>query len=113
MADIQEFLQKPADARPFVLTLLHRVIDPEVGVNIVDLGLVRQVDVSDEGDVHIAMTLTTPACPLGPYMTDSIQDVLGEASWVRHVDTDIVWEPLWDPHRDMTDIAKAQLGWTR
>jgi metal-sulfur cluster biosynthetic enzyme len=113
MPDIQDLLKQPADARPLVLELLHRVDDPEVGVNIVDLGLVRGVDVNDEGDVHVEMTLTTPACPLGPYMTDSINDVLGDASWVRNVDINIVWEPLWDPHRDMTEVAKRQLGWMR
>jgi metal-sulfur cluster biosynthetic enzyme len=46
-------------------------------------------------------------------MTDSINDVLGDASWVRNVDINIVWEPLWDPHRDMTEVAKRQLGWMR
>lgn len=113
MPDIQDLLQQPPDARPLVIELLHRVDDPEVGVNIVDLGLVRNVEVDDRGDVRIQMTLTTPACPLGPYMQDSINDVLGDASWVNAVDVQIVWEPKWDPHRDMTDVAKRHLGWIR
>lgn len=113
MANIQDLLHQPADARPVVMELLHRVNDPEVGVNIVDLGLVRNVEIEPDGDVHVEMTLTTPACPLGPYMEDSITDVLGDASWVNAVDIKIVWEPLWDPHRDMTDEAKRQLGWMR
>jgi metal-sulfur cluster biosynthetic enzyme len=113
MPNIQDLLEKPADAKPLVMELLHRVDDPEVGVNIVDLGLVRNVQIEDDGDVRVEMTLTTPACPLGPYMQDSIVDVLGDASWVRDVDVKIVWEPPWNPHQDMTAVAKRHLGWLR
>ncbi|MEO9256663.1 MAG: metal-sulfur cluster assembly factor [Tepidiformaceae bacterium] len=94
-----------------LVELLHRVIDPEVGVNIVDLGLVRDVDLDDVGDVEINMTLTTPSCPLGPYMVDNIDQVLGELPWVNSTDVNIVWEPPWNPQTDMTDFAKRQLGW--
>lgn len=96
-----------------LVELLHRVIDPEVGVNIVDLGLVRDVDLDDVGDVEINMTLTTPSCPLGPYMVDNIDQVLGELSWVNSTDVNIIWEPPWNPQTDMTDLAKRQLGWMR
>jgi metal-sulfur cluster biosynthetic enzyme len=94
-----------------VTEALHEVIDPELGVNIVDLGLLREVAVSPQHAVGIVMTLTTPACPLGPYITDEIQQVLGEVWGITDVDVEVVWSPAWDPDRDMTDVAKEQLGW--
>lgn len=111
MPTIEDLLHRPAEPEPVILDLLHRVIDPEVGVNIVDLGLVRGVKVDDAGNVFVEMTLTTPSCPLGPYMIDSISGVMGEASWTEDTDVEIVWEPLWNPHTDMTAAAKQQLGW--
>jgi len=91
--------------------LLHEVIDPELGVNIVDLGLLRGVTVGTGGDVHVTTTLTTPACPLGPYITEQIVDLLSQVSAVSDVDVDVVWSPPWDPDRDMTSHAKQLLGW--
>ncbi len=97
----------PAD----VTELLHDVIDPELGVNIVDLGLLRHVDIAPDGAVGIVMTLTTPACPLGPYLTEQIVDLLGQVSTIPRVHVEVVWSPAWDPDRDMTDHAKRLLGW--
>jgi metal-sulfur cluster biosynthetic enzyme len=111
--EINQVLTRPDDAMQVLVDLLHRVIDPEVGVNIVDLGLVRDVDLDDAGDVVINMTLTTPSCPLGPYMVDNIDQVLNEMPWVRSTDVNIIWEPPWNPQEDMTDFAKRQLGWIR
>lgn len=111
MPAIQDLLVRPPDPERVVLDLLHRVIDPEIGVNIVDLGLVRNVKVDAGGNVFVEMTLTTPSCPLGPYLVDSITGVMGEASWAGDVDVKIVWEPMWNPHTDMTAAARRQLGW--
>lgn len=111
MADIQELLNRPTDPERVVNDLLHQVMDPEVGVNIVDLGLVRNVMVDDAGNVFIQMTLTTPSCPLGPYMKQSIADALDNASWVESTDVQFVWEPLWDPRIDLSPAARQQLGW--
>jgi metal-sulfur cluster biosynthetic enzyme len=91
--------------------LLHEVIDPELGVNIMDLGLVRESAIAETGAVGIAMTLTTPACPLGPYITEQIQDLLGQVTTVTDVEVEVVWNPPWDPDHDMTDYAKQLLGW--
>lgn len=90
---------------------LELVIDPEIGMNVVDLGLVYSIGVAD-GDVRIAMTMTSPACPLG-------ESIAGEAEatvWqrvpgVRSVTVDLVWEPAWQPSM-MSDTAKATLGWS-
>lgn len=113
--NVTELLQPKgtsSDAAEVVLDVLHQVLDPEVGVNIVDLGLVRDVDVDLEaGRIDILMTLTTPACPLGPYMEQEINDLLHQAVWVADVAVTVTFEPPWDPHHDMTDEAKRQLGW--
>lgn len=96
-----------------VTELLHEVIDPELGVNIVDLGLLREIAISPSDAVAIVMTLTTPACPLGPYITEEIQDLLGQVTTITDVTVEVVWNPPWDPDRDMTDHAKQLLGWRR
>jgi metal-sulfur cluster biosynthetic enzyme len=94
-----------------VTELLHEVIDPELGVNIVDLGLLRDVLVTSDGAVSIEMTLTTPACPLGPYIIDEICQLLGRVTTISNVEVEVVWTPAWDPERDMSDHAKQLLGW--
>jgi metal-sulfur cluster biosynthetic enzyme len=94
-----------------VTELLREVIDPELGINIVDLGLLRGVAVAPGGAVRVVTTLTTPACPLGPYISEQINDVLSQVVTITDVDVEVVWSPPWDAHRDMTDQAKQQLGW--
>lgn len=89
--------------------LLLEVIDPELGVNIVDLGLVYDVLIEDR-DVEIVMTLTTPGCPLGGFIEDEIIDCLAQVPQVGRVRVTLVWEPPWDPE-GMTDAAREQLGW--
>lgn len=88
---------------------LRTVIDPELGVNIVDLGLVYDAEVV-EGVARILITTTTPACPLGPYLSDGIRWALLRLDGVLDVDIEVTYDPLWSPDR-MTDAAKAQLGW--
>ncbi len=93
-----------------VAALLHEVIDPELGVNIVDLGLVRELTVDDGGAVRVAMTLTTPGCPLGGFLEDEIDGCLSQLPQVRDVCVELVWEPPWHPDQ-MSDAARADLGW--
>jgi metal-sulfur cluster biosynthetic enzyme len=90
--------------------LLRSVIDPELGVNIVDLGLVYRVWVGADGLVEIEMTLTTPGCPLGGFLDDQIRGCLAPLPQVREVRVELVWEPPWDPEA-MSQAAKEQLGW--
>ena len=89
--------------------MLHEVIDPEVGVNIVDLGLVFEVTLAD-GLADVRMTLTTPGCPLGGYMEDAIRCTLTRVPEVDDTHMNLVWEPTWGPHM-MSYEAKRQLGW--
>jgi metal-sulfur cluster biosynthetic enzyme len=88
---------------------LRAVIDPELGVNIIDLGLVYRAEVVD-GRAEILITTTTPACPLGPYMSDGIRWALLKLDGILDVDIEVTYDPLWHPDL-MTDAAKAQLGW--
>ncbi len=90
---------------------LRAVIDPELGVNIVDLGLVYDVAVSPDGVVLITMTLTTPGCPLGGFLDDEIRACLTALPQVRDVRVELVWSPPWAPEA-MSDVAKEQLGWS-
>ncbi len=90
---------------------LKHVIDPELGVNIVDLGLVYDIGI-DGGRIRITMTMTSPACPLGSYLTDLVKDdVQMRVRGVEAVDVAIVWEPRWHPGM-MSNEAKAFLGWS-
>lgn len=90
--------------------MLRSVIDPELGVNIVDLGLVYEIEVASDGGVEIEMTLTTPGCPLGDFLDDQIRACLAQLPQVRDVSVRLVWEPPWEPAA-MSDSAREQLGW--
>ena len=90
---------------------LRTVIDPELGVNIVDLGLVYGVEVVD-GVARVRMTTTTPACPIGSYLTDQIRWALLGLHDVLDVEVELTHDPHWSPER-MSDEAKVQLGWAR
>lgn len=87
---------------------LRGVIDPELGVNIVDLGLVYGVEI-DGPRVVVAMTMTTPACPLGDYLRDLVESgVKQRVPDVERVDVELVWDPPWTPDM-MSDTARRQL----
>jgi len=87
---------------------LRQVKDPELDLNIVDLGLVYDVDV-DEGDVHIQMTLTSPGCPAGPMITNDAYKVVRGLDGVKDVNIEIVWEPYWTPEKIEPKI-RAMMG---
>lgn len=94
-----------------VVESLREVNDPEIGVNIVDLGLVYGLDWDErKGRVHVDLTLTSPGCPLGPEIIRDIKRVLGELEEVIQVEVDLVWSPLWHPSM-MSDDAKDELGY--
>lgn len=96
--------------RDQILHALAQVNDPELGINIVDLGLVYAVDVEDS-IVHVKMTLTTPGCPLTYYLTEMAEAAIRQAlPDTEQVEIELVWEPPWDPSK-MSDAAKRKLGW--
>jgi metal-sulfur cluster biosynthetic enzyme len=97
--------------RSQVLESLTNVEDPEIGMNIVDLGLVYGVDWNeDRGQVHIDLTLTSPGCPLGPEIIRAIKQELKAVDDIQDVDVDLVWSPLWNPAM-MSEYAKDELGY--
>ena len=88
---------------------LKQVYDPELGLNIVDLGLVYEIDVSEEGDVDIRYTLTTMGCPIGPMIEDQMRAFLAPIEELREVRPELVFRPAWSPEM-MSEEAKAALG---
>lgn len=88
---------------------LRHVLDPEVAVNVVDLGLVYGVAVTGDA-VRIDLTMTTPACPLVDTLVRDTRAALRDAGVVGDVDVNIVWDPPWGPER-MSAAAREQLGW--
>jgi len=103
---------QPAPDEQHVRQALHDVIDPEVGINIVDLGLVYGIT-TDGRRVQITTTMTTPACPLSEQIKRDINARLFErCPGVEHVEVDIVWDPPWGPEM-MSQAAKEILGWSR
>jgi metal-sulfur cluster biosynthetic enzyme len=98
----------PTDLRERVVEALRNVHDPELGINIVDLGLVYGVDLS-EGSVHITYTLTTMGCPIGPMIEAEIRQFLTGVEGVDEVEAEMVLRPPWTPEM-MSEEAKAALG---
>ncbi len=82
-----------------VLEILHDVYDPEIPLNIVDLGLIYDLQVSDEGEVYILMTLTAPGCPVGDLIAQEIMDRVLTLPAVKDVRVDLTFDPLWTPER--------------
>ena len=97
------------ELRERVLDALRGVIDPEVGLSIVDLGLVYGVEIAD-GRVDVRVTMTTPACPLGDQITRDIEERVGAVAGVAAAHAELVWDPPWSPDR-MSVHAKEMLGW--
>ncbi len=97
-----------ADLKDRVLEVLHHVTDPELGINIVDLGLVYGVEIEGQ-TVHITYTLTTMGCPIGPLIEAEIRELLSGVEGVSEVDAEMVLRPPWTPEM-MSEEAKAALG---
>jgi metal-sulfur cluster biosynthetic enzyme len=85
------------------------VEDPEIGISIVELGLVYEVRNAD-GHVQISMTLTTPFCPIGPMLISQLETVVGDLPGIKDVKVDLVWTPPWDPKTMASEEAKDLLG---
>ena len=91
-----------------VFEAVKEIIDPEVGINIVDMGLIYGVDIEDE-TVNITMTLTSPGCPAGGQLINGTQHVTQQLEGVEEVNINVVWTPRWTPEM-MTEEAKDELG---
>jgi len=92
-----------------VITALREIFDPEIPVNIYDLGLIYGVDVTGDGAVVVTMTLTTPHCPVAESMPGEVELRVSSVPGVRDAEVNLVWDPPWDPQK-MSDEARLELG---
>lgn len=92
-----------------ILDALRLVIDPELGLNVIDLGLIYGIDIGERA-ITVSMTLTTSGCPLHESMAEAVRHVAQMADLTKIVKVNVVWDPPWTPER-MTNEAKRQLGW--
>jgi FeS assembly SUF system protein len=94
---------------PKIVEAIKEIYDPEIPVNIYELGLIYKVIVNENKDVYVEMTLTSPGCPVAQEMPGWVQSAILPIDGVRDVDVDIVWDPAWDPSM-MAETAKLQLN---
>jgi FeS assembly SUF system protein len=92
-----------------IIEALKEIYDPEIPVNIYDLGLIYAVEVTPDGHAVVTMTLTTPHCPVAESMPSEVELRVGAVPGVGHAEVNLVWDPPWDPQK-MTDEAKLELG---
>ena len=90
---------------------LTDVFDPELGLNVIELGLIYNIAEGQSGDVVIAMTMTTKGCPMHDHISEAVQWAALQVPHVASVRVDVIWDPPWSPER-MTSEAKEKLGWT-
>ncbi len=111
--DLEEELQEMPSTREElearVIEMLRTIYDPEIPVNIYDLGLIYELDVQENGKVYVRMTLTAPNCPVAQDFPGMVQAALWRVDGVTDVNVELVWEPLWSPD-NMSEAARLQLG---
>ena len=117
---LEGFLSRQAPAEPAaevpggdlyeaVIDALKEIYDPEIPVNIYDLGLIYSVEITPERHARVQMTLTTPHCPVAESMPGEVELRVGSVPGVGHAEVELVWDPPWDPQK-MSDEAKLELG---
>ena len=100
----------PSPTEDTIRDALRNVVDPEAGLNVVDLGLVYGIAVSAER-VGVRMTMTTPACPLGDLIVESARNAIhGAVPQIADIRIELVWDPPWNPDM-MSEFARSQFGW--
>ncbi|NEX15696.1 MAG: SUF system Fe-S cluster assembly protein [Halochromatium sp.] len=109
MAEAAQAIADPEGLREPIIAALRQVHDPEIPVNIYDLGLIYKIDIANNGDVDVDMTLTAPACPVAGLMPVMVKDAVKTVEGVGEVAVELVWDPPWSPDT-MSDEAKLTLG---
>ncbi|HET7306649.1 MAG TPA: metal-sulfur cluster assembly factor [Gammaproteobacteria bacterium] len=102
---VPDIADAPPPTTDIVLDAMHDVIDPELGYNIVDIGLIYEVHIDDRV-VQIIMTMTTPGCPAQDYIMNGVYDRGKRIPGVRDIEVELIWHPPWSPQK-MTPVAKA------
>ena len=92
-----------------IIEAISTVFDPEIPVNIYELGLIYNIGLSKPGNIHVEMTLTSPSCPVAGTLPGDVQRVVESVDGATKVEVELVWEPPWTPER-MSEAAKLELG---
>lgn len=104
-----ELTQGAKKAKMFdIVEKIRTISDPEIPLNVYDMGLIYKIDQRDNGDIYIEMTVTAPTCPIAGELPQQVADALTEVAGTGRIEVKIVWEPAWTPER-MTDEAKEML----
>ena len=104
-----ELAQGVEKAKMFdIVEKIRTISDPEIPLNVYDMGLIYKIDQRDNGDIYIEMTVTAPTCPIAGELPQQVADALTEVAGTGRIEVKIVWEPAWTPER-MTDEAKEML----
>lgn len=98
-----------ADLEEKIIAKLKTVFDPEIPVNIYELGLIYNVELDENNDAKVTMTLTSPACPVAGSLPGEVQERVAEVEEVRSADVELVWDPAWNPSM-MSEVARLELG---
>lgn len=98
-----------AKLKEAVITQLKTVFDPEIPVNIYDLGLIYDVSINDERHVHIQMTLTSPGCPVAQTFPGTVEQTVNQVEGVSDCTVELVWDPPWTQEK-MSEAARLELG---
>ena len=111
MVDSSQDVQhpNPVDIENDIVEALRTVYDPEIPVNIYELGLICDVDLQEGGAVHVKMTLTSPACPVAGSLPGEVQTKIESVPGVTSAEIELVWDPVWNPSM-MSEAARLQLG---
>ena len=109
MTEQQEQAVPVEQLRAQVIEALREIYDPEIPVNIYDLGLIYDLDIDEAGKVAVQMTLTAPGCPVAQSFPETVEEAILGVPGVREAKVELVWEPPWDRDR-MSDEVKLQLG---
>ncbi len=99
----------PSDVENGIVEALKTVYDPEIPVNIYELGLIYDIDIQEDGAVKVKMTLTSPGCPVAGSLPGEVQAKVAGAPGVTSVDVELVWDPAWNPSM-MSEAARLELG---
>lgn len=105
----QNLSANPEDTENAIVEALKTIYDPEIPVNIYELGLIYDVDVQESGAVHIKMTLTSPACPVAGSLPGEVETKVEGVPGVASAEIELVWDPVWNPSM-MSEAARLQLG---
>ena len=100
---------EPSDVENEIVEALKTVFDPEIPVNIYELGLIYDIDIQEEGAVQVKMTLTSPGCPVAGSLPGEVKDKVAGVPGVTSVDVELVWDPTWNPSM-MSEAARLELG---